>query len=98
MSNKKSTTTFRSSLANLSKSAFSGTQRENLLTGFTPSSGINFGRPTNLNALNPTQSSGFSWSGLAKQAATDGVESILKSASGGGALAGFGLSPIISGI
>jgi hypothetical protein len=98
MSSKKSTTTFHSSLASLSKSAFSGTQRQNLLTGFTPSSGINFGKPSNLNALNPSQDSGFNWSGLATQAATDGVESIFKSASGGGALASFGLSPIVSGI
>jgi hypothetical protein len=98
MSSKKSTTTFHSSLASLSKSAFSGTQQENLLKSFTPSSGINFGKPSNLNALNPSQDSGFSWSGLAKQAATDGVDSIFKTASGGGTLAGFGLSPIISGI
>jgi hypothetical protein len=95
MSSKKSTTTFKSNLSKLSGTA-SGVKRDNLLQGFTPSSPINFGMPSDRKALLPTADTGVDWGGLAKQVASGGVSSFFNSGSATAALGGLG--SLISGI
>jgi hypothetical protein len=96
MSSKKTTTSFKSNLSKLSGGSASGTKRENLLQGFTPSSPINFGMPSDRKALLPSADAGVDWGGLAKQAASGGATSLFNS---GSATAAFGgLGSLISGI
>lgn len=95
MSSKKTTTSFRSNLSKLSGSV-SGLKRDNLLQGFTPSSPINFGMPSDRKALIPSADTGIDWGGLAKQVASGGVSSFFNSGSATAALGGLG--SLISGI
>ncbi len=96
MASKKTSDSFKGSLAKLSTGAFSGAKRDSISQGFKQSVGINFGLPSSSQALYPTQSSGVNWSGLASSVASGGVSSLLGSGSGLGSLGGIGT--LISGI
>jgi hypothetical protein len=95
MASKKTSDSFKGSLAKLSTGAFSGVTRDSIPQGFKQSVGINFGLPSSSQALYPTQSPGFNWGGLASSIASGGVSSVL-GGSGLGSLGGIGT--LISGI
>ena len=95
MSSKKTTTTFKSSLSKLGGGSASGMKRENLLQGFTPSSSINFGKPSDRKALISSASTGMDWGGLAKQVVSGGTASLFNASSAVGL---GGLGSLISGI
>jgi hypothetical protein len=95
MSSKKTTTTFKSSLSKLGGGSVSGVKRENLLQGFTPSSPINFGKPSDRKALVSSAGTAMDWGGLAKQVVSGGAASLFNTS----ASAAFGgLGSLISGI
>jgi hypothetical protein len=71
-------------------------KRDSLLQGFTSSSPINFGMPSDRKALVSSPSSGPDWSGLAKQVASGGAASLFNSGSMSAAFGGLG--SLISGI
>ena len=96
MSSKKTTTTFKSNLSKLGGGSASGVKRENLLQGFTPSSSINFGKPSDRNALVSSSGTGMDWGGLAKQVASGGAASLFNSGSASAVFGGLG--SLISGI
>ena len=96
MSSKKTTTSFKSNLSRLSGGSASSVKRENFLQGFTPSSPISFGMPSDKKALLPSADSGVDWGGLAKQVASGGAASLFNSGSATAALGGLG--SLISGI
>lgn len=95
MSSKKTTTTFKSNLAKLGRGPASGVKRENLLQGFTPSSPINFGNPSDRKALVSSSGTGMDWGGLAKQVVSGGAASLFNT---GSSAAFGGLGSLISGI
>ena len=95
MSSKKTTTTFKSNLAKLGRGPASGVKRENLLQGFTPSSPINFGNPSDRKAL--VSSSGRVWARAISEAevVSGGAASLFNT---GSSAAFGGLGSLISGI
>ena len=95
MSSKKTTTTFKSNLSKLGGGPASGVKRENLLQGFTPSSPINFGNPSDRKALISSAGTGMDWGGLAKQVVSGGAASLFNASSAVGL---GGLGSLISGI
>jgi hypothetical protein len=98
MASKKTSDSFKGSLAKLSTGAFSGAKRYGISQGFKQSAGMNFGLPSSPQALHPNLSStGFDWSGLGKQLSSgNGISSLL---GGGSGLASFGgIGSLISGI
>ena len=88
MSSKKTSSSFKSNLSKLSGAP--GLKRENPLQGFTPSSPINFGKPSDQKALLPTADSGRDWTGLAKQVVSGGAASLFNSGSASAAFGGLG--------
>ncbi len=99
MANKKSTTSFHSELSKIGSGAFTGLQRESLLQGFKPSTGISFGKPSGSKLSTPiTSQHSVDWAGMAQSAASNGISSLLGSAPGGSLLSGLGLGSIISGV
>src|SRR6185312_7603437 len=96
MSSKKTTTTFKSSLSKLGGGSASGVKRENLLQGFTPSSPVNFGTPSDRKSLVSSTGTGMDWGGLAKQVASGGAASLFNSGSASAVFGGLG--SLISGI
>jgi hypothetical protein len=95
MSSKKTTPSFKSSLSKLAGGSASGAKRENLLQGFTPSSSINFGKPSDRKALISSPGTGMDWGGLAKQVVSGGAASLFNASSAVGL---GGLGSLISGI
>ena len=94
MSSKKTTTTFKSSLSKLGGGSASGMKRENLLQGFTPSSSINFGKPSDRKALISSASTGMDWAGW-RNKWYRGAASLFNASSAVGL---GGLGSLISGI
>jgi hypothetical protein len=89
---------FKASLAKLTGSGFTGTKVSGLSKTTKLSHGINFGKAPGSATLVPSSSSGGGWQTYASQLASGGAVSILTGSYGAGALGGFGLGPIVSGI
>jgi hypothetical protein len=96
MSSRKTTTSFQSNLSKLGSGKAIGLKRDNPLQGFSPSSPINFGKPSDRNSLASTSSSGTDWGGLAKQVVSGGAASLFGSGSANGLFGGLG--SLVSGI
>jgi hypothetical protein len=95
MATRKNSDTFTGGLAKLTTGAFSGTKRTSI-SGFKPSAGLTFGRPSSSQALYPTSSSsGFDWANLGKQLSSgNGLAGMLSNG-----LASFGgIGSLVSGI
>jgi hypothetical protein len=95
MATRKNSDTFTGGLAKLTTGVFSGSKRTNI-SGFKPSAGLTFGKPSSSQALNPTSSSsGFNWGSLGKELSSgNGLAGMLSSG-----LASFGgIGSLVSGI
>jgi hypothetical protein len=89
---------FKTSLAKLTGSGFTGTKLSSLSKTAKLSQSINFGKAPSSATLIPSSNSNGGWQQYASQLVSGGASSILTGSYGAGALGGFGLSPIISGI
>ncbi|HXE13039.1 MAG TPA: hypothetical protein VN633_13015 [Bryobacteraceae bacterium] len=95
MATRKHNDTFTGGLAKLTTGAFSGSTRTSI-SGFKPSAGLTFGKPSSSQALNPTSSSsGFNLGNLGKELSSgNGLAGMLSSG-----LASFGgIGSLVSGI
>jgi len=93
-----SSRSFKTSLAKLTGSGFTGTKVSGLSKATKLSQGINFGKAPSSATLVPSSGASGGWQQYASQLVSGGAASILTGSYGTGAFGGFGLGPIVSGI